>query len=46
MQSLQHTCRFRILQIVRRDHIDHLPIPTRMKQYLKEAQYYVEYLED
>lgn len=46
MQSLQHVCRFQILQIVRRDHIDRLPIPTRIKEYLRESQYYVEYLED
>ncbi|XP_060591812.1 uncharacterized protein LOC132746619 isoform X2 [Ruditapes philippinarum] len=46
MRSLQHMCRFRILQLARRDHIDHLPIPTRIKQYLKEAQYYVESLDD
>lgn len=46
MQSLQHMCRFQILQIVRRDHIDQLPIPTRIKDYLRESQYYVEYLED
>lgn len=46
MQSLQHICRFRILGMVRRDHIDMLPIPKRIKQYLKEAQYYVESLED
>lgn len=46
MQSLQHMCRFQILQIVRRDHIDRLPIPTSIKDYLRESQYYVEYLED
>ncbi|KAK3611772.1 hypothetical protein CHS0354_014123 [Potamilus streckersoni] len=46
MSSLQHMCRFRILQIVRRDHVDQLPIPTRIKEYLREAQYYVESLED
>jgi len=46
MQSLQHTCRFKILQIVRRDHIDYLPLPTFVKNYLKEAQYYVEFLEE
>lgn len=45
-RSLQHMCRFRILQLVRRDHIDHLPIPKQLKQYLQEAQYYVEYLDD
>lgn len=46
MRSLQHMCRFAILQMVRRDHIDDLPVPTRIKKYLQEAQYYVEYLED
>ncbi|XP_062595672.1 uncharacterized protein LOC134257032, partial [Saccostrea cucullata] len=46
MQSLQHMCRFQILQIVRRDHIDRLPIPTRIKDYLRQSQYYIEYLED
>ncbi|KAL4217339.1 negative regulation of STAT cascade [Mactra antiquata] len=46
MRSLQHMSRFRILQLVRRDHIDLLPVPKRIKQYLNEAQYYVEYLED
>ncbi|KAJ8319897.1 hypothetical protein KUTeg_001484 [Tegillarca granosa] len=35
-----------IHMIVRRDHIDQLPIPTRMKNYLNEAQYYVECLGD
>lgn len=42
MHSLQHVCRFRILRIVRRDFIDRLPIPPRLKEYLKQAQYYVE----
>ncbi|XP_033728998.1 uncharacterized protein LOC117318106 [Pecten maximus] len=46
MQSLQHMCRFQILQKVRRDHIDTLPIPTQIKNYLKDPQYYVEYLEE
>ncbi|KAH3752196.1 uncharacterized protein LOC127847481 [Dreissena polymorpha] len=46
MRSLQHMCRFTIIQLVRRDHIDRLPVPTRIKEYLKQAQYYVEYLED
>lgn len=46
MQSLQHMCRFQILQIVRRDHIDRLPIPRSIKDYLRQSQYYVEYLED
>ena len=46
MRSLQHMCRFAIVQIVRRDHIDDLPLPTRIKKYLQEAQYYIEYLGD
>ena len=46
MRSLQHMCRFCILQFLRRDHIDALGIPTRIKDYLKDPQYYVEYLDD
>ena len=45
MQSLQHICRFQILEKVRRDHIESLPIPTSIKDYLREHQYYVENLE-
>ena len=45
MQSLQHICRFQILENVRRDHIESLPIPASIKDYLREHQYYVENLE-
>ena len=46
MHSLQHQCRFAIVKCVRRDLIDRLPIPPRLKVYLKQTQYYVEGLED
>lgn len=45
MHSLQHICRFVILRHVRRDLIDRLPIPPRLKEYLKQTQYYVENLD-
>lgn len=44
--SLQHMCRFLVLRCVRRDHIDCLPIPEKVKGYLLEKQYYVETLEE
>lgn len=44
--SLQHMCRFLVLRWVRRDHIDHLPLPQKVKAYLLEKQYYVESLEE
>ncbi|XP_046376614.2 microtubule-associated protein futsch-like [Haliotis rufescens] len=44
--SLQHMCRFLILRWVRRDHIDVLPVPEKVKNYLRENQYYVETLEE
>ncbi|GAA47989.1 suppressor of cytokine signaling 7 [Clonorchis sinensis] len=43
--SLRHLARFTILSFVRRDHIDKLPLPSRVLTYLKEKQYYVESLE-
>ena len=46
MQSLQHLCRFSILRCTRYDHIDFLPLPPKIKFYLKESQYYTEYLQD
>ncbi|XP_050419290.2 serine-rich adhesin for platelets [Patella vulgata] len=46
LQSLQHMCRFLILRWVRRDHIDTLPVPEKVKNYLRENQYYVESLEE
>ncbi len=36
--------RFVILKQVRYDHIDQLPLPLKMKAYLKESQYYAEYI--
>ncbi|ESO94641.1 hypothetical protein LOTGIDRAFT_144981, partial [Lottia gigantea] len=45
-RSLQHMCRFLILRWVRRDHIDRLPVPEKVKNYLRENQYYVESVED
>ncbi|XP_038049699.1 uncharacterized protein LOC119723209 [Patiria miniata] len=41
-RSLQHMCRFVIRKHVRLDHIDNLPLPRRLKDYLKEAQYYTQ----
>lgn len=42
MRSLQHMCRFVILRSTRFDHIDCLPLPTRLKHYLKDPHYYAE----
>lgn len=39
---MQHMCRFVIRKHVRLDHIDSLPLPKRLKDYLKEAQYYTQ----
>lgn len=44
--SLQHMCRFLVLRRVRRDHIDFLPVPQKVKGYLLEKQYYVETLDE
>ena len=41
-RSMQHMCRFVIRKHVRLDHIDSLPLPKRLKSYLKEAQYYTQ----
>ena len=46
MHSLQHLCRFQILKHTRKDLIDRLPIPPRLKEYLKQSQYYTEYCAD
>lgn len=43
MHSLQHMCRFVILKHVRRDLIDYLPMPQRLKEYLRQTQYYIEH---
>ena len=42
VQSLQHMCRFVILKLVPRDHVDQLPVPKRIKDYLKTPNYYSE----
>lgn len=39
-RSLQHMCRFVIRKNIRLDHIDRLPLPKRLKDYLSEAHYY------
>ncbi len=46
VQSLLHMCRFEILSNVRRDHVDQLPLPVQIKNYLRVKQYYAENLED
>ncbi|XP_077997549.1 uncharacterized protein LOC144450730 [Glandiceps talaboti] len=40
VQTLQHMCRFLIRRLVRIDHIQTLPLPRRVKEYLLEGQYY------
>merc|ERR1711890_22857 len=42
VQSLQHMCRYVIVMHVRRDLLNQLPVPTRMKQYLNTPFYYSE----
>uniref|UniRef100_A0A1I8GDY4 Suppressor of cytokine signaling 5 n=1 Tax=Macrostomum lignano TaxID=282301 RepID=A0A1I8GDY4_9PLAT len=46
MTSLQHLCRFEILARTRRDHIDSLPLPKSMRDYLQVKQYFIEAKED
>ncbi|XP_076304574.1 uncharacterized protein LOC143222236 isoform X1 [Tachypleus tridentatus] len=46
VQSLQHLCRFVILKRVRRDLIDKLPLPRRLRDYLNTPHYYSEELAD
>lgn len=43
VHSLAHLCRFEILLKVRKDQIDQLPLPDRLKKYLHERQYYTEF---
>ncbi|KAI1296511.1 Suppressor of cytokine signaling 7 [Halotydeus destructor] len=45
IQSLQHLCRFTLLKYVRRDLIDELPLPQRLKTYLNTPYYYSEGVE-
>lgn len=42
VNSLMHNSRLVIRARVRFDHIDQLPIPTSLKIYLKDSQYYCE----
>jgi len=42
VQSLQHLCRYIIVKVVRKDHLDQLPVPNRMKKYLNTPFYYSE----
>lgn len=44
VQSLQHTCRFVILKMVRKDLIPTLPLPRRLIDYLSAPHYYSEQL--
>ncbi|XP_043469927.1 uncharacterized protein LOC122503446 [Leptopilina heterotoma] len=44
VQSLQHTCRFVILKLVRKDLISTLPLPRRLIDYLNTPHYYSEQL--
>ncbi|KAJ8254250.1 hypothetical protein COCON_G00208620 [Conger conger] len=40
IKSLQHLCRFRIRQLVRIDHIQELPLPKSLIDYLRKFYYY------
>jgi len=42
VQSLQHLCRYIIVKHVRKDHLDRLPVPSRIKHYLNTPFYYSE----
>jgi len=42
VQSLQHLCRYIIVKHVRKDHLDQLPVPSRIKNYLNTPFYYSE----
>lgn len=46
VHSLMHSARLVIRKHVRYDHIDQLFIPGSLKEYLKDAQYYVEDSDD
>lgn len=41
--SLQHLARFEILKHVRRDNIDKLHLPNKLKSYLKQSQIFIEF---
>ena len=42
MYIIFNSCRFVILKLVPRDHVDQLPVPKRIKEYLKTPNYYSE----
>jgi hypothetical protein len=42
MTSLKHIIRFFIHRQIRRDRIDNLDLPIRLKTFLKESQIYTE----
>lgn len=44
MSSLKHIVRFVIHRQIRRDRIDDLDLPARLKGFLKEAQIYAEHI--
>ena len=44
MSSLKHIVRFVIHRQIRRDRIDDLDIPVRLKKFLKEPQIYAEHI--
>lgn len=35
VSSLQNACRDLILQIIRKEHVNRLPLPKKMKQFLR-----------
>jgi len=45
VQSLQHLCRYVIVKHVRKDHLNALPVPNRIKLYLNTPFYYSEQVE-
>lgn len=45
VQSLQHLCRYVIVKHVRKDHLEELPVPNRIKTYLNTPFYYSEQIE-
>jgi suppressor of cytokine signaling 6/7 len=42
VSSLQHLTRFTILKYIRKDKIDFLNLPNKLKQYLKQNQIFIE----
>lgn len=44
--TLQHMCRFLILNCVRKDLLPLLPVPRKILAYLQQSQYYAEYSDE